>query len=185
MGILLTTQSWVYCRQSCVAKSKFKLSFNEEYVIWPKKAFCHSIVWKLYGMIRIPGDTVLKIETWPSVQNDNDCLLNSNLLPFKRNGIDEHIITVNGGRTCMSYFCMNRFMTQIIVIMCYINVVLNLGSNMSISSSWYANVAFYKLWIWVWKSNCIHYKVWDEITCPFPNFNGATVDVWEWTSNFT
>ena len=26
--------------------------------------------------------------------------------------------------------------------------------------------------------------MWDEITCPFPNFNGATVEVWEWTSNF-
>ena len=27
-------------------------------------------------------------------------------------------------------------------------------------------------------------KVWDEIAYPFPNFNGATVDVWEWISNF-
>ena len=29
-----------------------------------------------------------------------------------------------------------------------------------------------------------HYKVWDEITYPFPNFNGATVEVWKWISNF-
>ena len=34
-----------------------------------------------------------------------------------------------------------------------------------------------------WISNCIHYKVWDEITYPFSNFNGATVEVWEWISN--
>ena len=27
-------------------------------------------------------------------------------------------------------------------------------------------------------------KVWNEITYPFPNFNGATVEVWEWLSNF-
>ena len=27
-------------------------------------------------------------------------------------------------------------------------------------------------------------KVWDEIIYPFPNFNGGTVDVWEWKSNF-
>ena len=27
-------------------------------------------------------------------------------------------------------------------------------------------------------------KVRDEITYPFPNFNGATVEVWEWISNF-
>ena len=25
--------------------------------------------------------------------------------------------------------------------------------------------------------------VWDEITYPFLNFNGATVEVWEWISN--
>ena len=27
-------------------------------------------------------------------------------------------------------------------------------------------------------------KVWDGITYPFPNFNGATVEVWEWINNF-
>ena len=27
-------------------------------------------------------------------------------------------------------------------------------------------------------------KVWDEITNPFPNFNIATIEVWEWISNF-
>ena len=26
--------------------------------------------------------------------------------------------------------------------------------------------------------------MWDEITYPFPNFNGYTVEVWEWISNF-
>ena len=29
----------------------------------------------------------------------------------------------------------------------------------------------------------IHYKMWDEITYPFLNFNGATVEVWEWITN--
>ena len=36
-----------------------------------------------------------------------------------------------------------------------------------------------------WMSNYNHYKVQDEITYPFPNFNGATVEVWEWISYFT
>ena len=27
-------------------------------------------------------------------------------------------------------------------------------------------------------------KVWDEITYPFLNFNGCTVEVYEWISNF-
>ena len=32
--------------------------------------------------------------------------------------------------------------------------------------------------------NYIHYKVWDEIIYPFPNFNSCSVEVWEWKSNF-
>ena len=32
-------------------------------------------------------------------------------------------------------------------------------------------------------SNCIHHKVWHELTYPFPNFNGADAEVWEWKSN--
>ena len=35
-----------------------------------------------------------------------------------------------------------------------------------------------------WIRHYIHHEVWDEITYPFPNFNGATVEVWEWISNF-
>ena len=34
-----------------------------------------------------------------------------------------------------------------------------------------------------WISNYIHFKVWDKITYPFPNFNGYTAEVWEWISN--
>ena len=29
-----------------------------------------------------------------------------------------------------------------------------------------------------WISNYIHYNVWDEITYPFLNFNGCTVEVY-------
>ena len=32
--------------------------------------------------------------------------------------------------------------------------------------------------------NHVHYKVWEEITYPFPNFNGVAVEAWEWISNF-
>ena len=28
-------------------------------------------------------------------------------------------------------------------------------------------------------------KVWDKTTCPFPKFNGITVEVWEWIIKFT
>ena len=33
--------------------------------------------------------------------------------------------------------------------------------------------------------NYIQYNVWDEIAYPVPNFNGCTIKVWEWISNFT
>ena len=35
-----------------------------------------------------------------------------------------------------------------------------------------------------WICNYIYYRMWDEITYPFPNFIGTTVEVWEWISNF-
>ena len=35
-----------------------------------------------------------------------------------------------------------------------------------------------------WICNYIHYKERDEITYPFPKFNGTTVEVWKWVSNF-
>ena len=30
----------------------------------------------------------------------------------------------------------------------------------------------------------IHYRMWDEIIFPFPNFNGSAVEVWEWIKYF-
>ena len=39
---------------------------------------------------------------------------------------------------------------------------------------------FYSIWV----SNYIHYKMWDEITYIFPNYNGLTVEVWEWIRDF-
>ena len=36
--------------------------------------------------------------------------------------------------------------------------------------------------IMVWISNHMYSNVWAEITYPFPNFNGAAGEYWEWTS---
>ena len=36
-----------------------------------------------------------------------------------------------------------------------------------------------------WLSNHIYHKVWDEITYPFSNFDGAAMEVCEWLSNAT
>ena len=35
-----------------------------------------------------------------------------------------------------------------------------------------------------WINNYLRHKVWVESIYPFPNFNSATVEVWEWISNF-
>ena len=32
--------------------------------------------------------------------------------------------------------------------------------------------------------NYVHDKVWDEIAYLFPNCNGCTFEIWEWTGNF-
>ena len=37
----------------------------------------------------------------------------------------------------------------------------------------------------VWISSYINNKVWEELTYPYLNFNGATVEVLVWISNFT
>ena len=34
-----------------------------------------------------------------------------------------------------------------------------------------------------WIANYILYRTWDEITFPILNFNGCTIEVWEWISN--
>ena len=39
--------------------------------------------------------------------------------------------------------------------------------------------------IHTWINNYIHYKVWDEMTYPFPNFNGCTVEILDRISNLT
>ena len=35
-----------------------------------------------------------------------------------------------------------------------------------------------------WISNYINFNALDEITYPFPNFNGVAIEVLEWVSNF-
>ena len=36
----------------------------------------------------------------------------------------------------------------------------------------------------VWMSNYICCKMFNDITYPFPNFSGATVEDWEWMNDF-
>ena len=67
----------------------------------------------------------------------------------------------------------------------------------AIAARWHAQFPnYYGIWcpfyqhpygstlIPAWVHNYIHYKMWDEITNPFPDFNGANVEVWEWDKLF-
>ena len=51
----------------------------------------------------------------------------------------------------------------------------------------YILASFYKYgltWIPTWiQSNQMTNKVWGDITNPFPNVNGCTIEVWEWINN--
>ena len=89
-------------------------------------------------------------------------------------------------RSC--YLCKSNILVQGWLILqlslCYIRFDLITQTSMPclISSS----SPFYRhRWtlIPVWISNYIHHDVWDETTYPFPNFNGSTVEPWEWISN--
>ena len=53
--------------------------------------------------------------------------------------------------------------------------------------TWRSGTPFYQhglTSIPAWKSNHMPSEVWDGITYPFPNFNSATIEVWEWIGNF-
>ena len=96
-------------------------------------------------------------------------------------------------------FCMNHCLKQATVWFCVIasciHVIFNSYLNGTIHSSWrdwYHHIPkllcgpFYLHGITLiptWISNYIHCKVWDEITKPFLNFNGATVEFSEWIDN--
>ena len=46
------------------------------------------------------------------------------------------------------------------------------------------HIVYYAMWgVYVMLFNYVNYKMWNEITYPFPNFNGGTVEVWEWISD--
>ena len=47
----------------------------------------------------------------------------------------------------------------------------------AITKLWETYTPIYLALIPAWRNNHIHYKMWDEITYPFLNFKGATVEV--------
>ena len=50
---------------------------------------------------------------------------------------------------------------------------------------WWSPGAFWLTWFnYTYISNYMPIKMWNEITYPFPNFNGCTVEVWKGISNF-
>ena len=75
---------------------------------------------------------------------------------------------------------------------CLLKIDLRLRQNDLVLSAplWPRIMSTISLWMRImqipaWISNHMPSKVWDEIINPFPNFNGCTVEVWEWISNFT
>ena len=96
-------------------------------------------------------------------------------------------------KTCQrgAYWIGQTFVQTIsILLLCFLAYVIAVGFSyqaiVSIALTWLLG-ALSLIWfnlIPAWISNHIHYKVWDEITYSFPNFNGCTVEVWERINNF-
>ena len=58
------------------------------------------------------------------------------------------------------------------------------SSQKSLGSQWYIYDTLYLYFIPAWISNFIHHELWYEITYPFQNLTGPTVEVLKWISNF-
>ena len=66
------------------------------------------------------------------------------------------------------------------------NYNLNAITFHTIIWNWFTGVPSIPMAWLVWISNHMPSKEWDEITYPYPNFNGCrwSVEVWEWIRNF-
>ena len=65
-----------------------------------------------------------------------------------------------------------------------------------LATGFWAHILSHMTWTWdpfyqhgltsvpAWICRHMTSEVWDEITNPFPNFNGCTVEFWEWRGNF-
>ena len=69
---------------------------------------------------------------------------------------------------------------EISPVWCYVDGLPVNAMDIRGSFCWYGLTS-----ILAWINNNEHHKVWNEITYPFPNFNGCTSEVWEWIRNST
>ena len=90
-----------------------------------------------------------------------------------------HMSAGNYQYATLNSYCQNR------------SSIMSKSMHISQRSLWNVPQSFYisqgsyeHSFIPAWICNHIHYKMSSEITYPFPNFNGCTIEVWEWTSDF-
>ena len=69
---------------------------------------------------------------------------------------------------------------EISPVWCYVDGLPVNPMDIRGSFCWYGSTS-----ILAWINNNEPHKVWNEITYPFPNFNGCTSEVWEWIRNST
>ena len=77
----------------------------------------------------------------------------------------------------IKFQCIQK-LGHVICYICYVMMIYYIhgdvpDAGLSLFVSWLVT------WIPAWISNYTHFIVWGEITYQFPNFNGATVEVWE------
>ena len=79
------------------------------------------------------------------------------------------------------FVCLGFFCDEPCNLLIFVNTV---SSVQFITSGFFYWHGLNSIPAWISTCNYIRYNVWDVITNPFPNFNGGTVEVWEWISNF-
>ena len=172
------TQSFDVFFDLCLNKQLSKQS-RRRWFETPSRSLWHHC----NGNIRLPPETILKLNLKKYRSSSNNihfsCLLVLKLYPeynsisavlwakFKNNwGTEKYVI---GKRDFSRFWFMMRF-----------ERIISYSVTAPSGPFYYHDLTL----ILVWINNYIHCKGWDEITYPFPNFNGATVEICEWISYF-
>ena len=128
----------------------------------------YTALFRLFTLISGYRRHILKIKLSPFRYKDN--LSRYRAIRFKDAMILTMAIPLRETRY-LSYWTVPRFSERFPCV----NLCVSNGWQISRGAFYWHGLTLIPAWI----SNHIYYKVWDEITYPFVNFNAATIGVWE------
>ena len=148
---------------------------NDWYQCYPSDAICGKILFSETGTITCKSLSMIQI--W--------CKILFVLIPFQH--IILHQNFAHAMTAQLSWYVPNFVTNPVLFLLRAKQFPLNFNYIGKIVSAmgtmcpfYYYGLTFTTTWI----SNYTCYRVWYEITYPFSNINGKTIEVWEWISNF-